>query len=70
MRNLPTGLRTTLGSAMLLAALVRHADAQPPVVQDLPTPIPAPRTEVITVEPSAEHVWISGYWEQIGRAHV
>ena len=31
---------------------------------------PPPREEVIVARPSAEHVWVRGYWAWRGRRHV
>jgi hypothetical protein len=54
----------TLGGCMVEATV---ADQPPPsseiVVQEAP---PAPQAEVITVQPSANHVWMGGYWSRRG----
>lgn len=35
-----------------------------PITVDQPLTPPPPRPEIITPEPSKEHVWIPGYWER------
>lgn len=44
---------------------VSGADVPPPGPGlDEPIEMPPPRPEVITAEPSPDHVWISGHWER------
>ena len=66
-----------IASAIALASLawVGAASADPVVVFKERVVIPAapaPRVEVIPVRPSAEHVWVKGYWHwhPVQRTHV
>jgi hypothetical protein len=53
-----------LAVAAILAGASALAADPTPVVVDRPISPPPPRPEVITKEPSAESVWIPGYWER------
>ena len=71
-------MKRKVGLSFLLAAVVAAAflAAPSPVFADVkirvyvPAPPPPPVAEVVTVAPSAEHVWIGGYHRWEGGAYV